>query len=73
MTLNNRGDRRGGGQPRPPCPLVLELVIAGTDPLSGTVRPAGESAPIAFHGWIDLMGALSSLGVGSAAAGGQGA
>ena len=46
-------------------PLVLELVIAGTEPLSGTVRPADGTCPIAFHGWIDLMGALSSLGAGS--------
>jgi hypothetical protein len=40
---------------------VLELIIAGTEPLTGTVRPAGQ-APVAFHGWIDLMAAISSLG-----------
>jgi len=45
-------------------PLVLELVIADTDPLTGTVRPAGGRAPVAFHGWIDLMAAISSLGGG---------
>ena len=48
--------------------LILELVIAGTEPLSGTVRPAGSESPIAFHGWIDLMGAISSLGAGPPAA-----
>jgi hypothetical protein len=46
-------------------PLVLELVIAGTEPLTGTIRPADGKCPIAFHGWIDLMGALSSLGARS--------
>jgi len=44
-------------------PLVLELVIDGTEPMSGTVRPVDGTCPIAFHGWIDLMGALSSLGL----------
>jgi hypothetical protein len=42
-------------------PLVLELIIAGTEPLTGTVRPVG-GPPVAFHGWIDLMAAISSLG-----------
>jgi hypothetical protein len=76
MTLNDRDDRRHGGVPadaacaeRPASPLVLELVIAGTEPLSGTVRAAGGEVPIAFHGWIDLMSALSSLGAGSRAVG----
>jgi hypothetical protein len=49
-------------QPGPPCPLVLELIIAGTEPLTGTLRPAGRAVPVAFHGWIDLMAAISSLG-----------
>jgi hypothetical protein len=44
---------------------VLELVIEETEPMSGTVGPAGCECPIAFHGWIDLMGALSSLGADS--------
>jgi hypothetical protein len=42
-------------------PLVLELVIAGTEPLSGTVGPAGGEARLDFHGWIDLMVAISTL------------
>ena len=46
------------------CPLVLELIIAGTEPLTGTVRPVGGGDPVAFHGWIDLMAAISSLGGG---------
>jgi hypothetical protein len=49
-------------------PLVLELVITGTEPVSGTVGPVDGAGPIAFHGWIDLMGALSSLGARSCAA-----
>jgi hypothetical protein len=49
--------------------LVLELVIAGTEPVSGTIGPAGSESPIAFHGWIDLMGAISSLGARPGAAG----
>jgi hypothetical protein len=44
------------------CPLVLELVIAATEPPTGTIRAAGSAAPVAFHGWIDLMAAISSLG-----------
>ena len=48
--------------------LVLELIIAGTEPLSGTIRPAGSESPVPFHGWIDLMGAISSLGAGPRAA-----
>jgi hypothetical protein len=42
-------------------PLVLELVIAGTDPMHGTVGQQGEGAAIAFRGWIDLMSAINSL------------
>jgi hypothetical protein len=73
MTLNDRDDRNGGGRPAGDGPLVLELVIAGTDPPSGTVRRTGSEAAIAFHGWIDLMGAISSLGADPAAAAGRGA
>ncbi len=43
-------------------PLVLELVIAGTDPMRGTVGRRGHGSPIAFQGWIDLMSAINSLG-----------
>ena len=43
-----------------PALLVLELVIAEGEPLNGTVGPA--SGPrMAFHGWIDLMSAISTL------------
>jgi hypothetical protein len=51
-------------QPGTARPLVLELIIAGTEPLTGTIRTAGRGAPVAFHGWIDLMAAVSSLGAG---------
>jgi hypothetical protein len=47
-------------------PLVLELVIAGTEPLSGTVGPAGSQARLDFHGWIDLMSAISTFGASHA-------
>lgn len=43
-------------------PLVLELIIAETEPPAGTVRAAGSEAPVTFHGWIDLMAAISSMG-----------
>jgi hypothetical protein len=49
---------------RQPCPegaLVLKLVIAATDPLTGTVEPPGQAPGIAFHGWIDQMGTISDL------------
>jgi len=76
MTLSDRDDRNGGGRPAgdgpQPGPLVLELVIGGTDPPSGTVRRTGGEPVIAFHGWIDLMGAISSLGAGPAGAAGPG-
>jgi hypothetical protein len=51
-------------QPGQTRPLVLELIIAATEPLTGTVRPADGVAPVPFHGWIDLMAAISSLGGG---------
>jgi hypothetical protein len=47
----------GGGNP-----LVLELVIASTEPLSGTVGSADSAHRLAFQGWIDLMSAISTLG-----------
>jgi len=42
-------------------PLVLELTLADGEPLSGTVGPPGGPAPLAFHGWIDLMSAIHML------------
>jgi len=42
-------------------PLVLELILADGEPLSGTVGPPGGRAPLAFHGWIDLMSAIHML------------
>ena len=48
--------------PRPVTrPLVLELTLADGEPLSGTVGPPGGPAPLAFHGWIDLMSAIHIL------------
>jgi hypothetical protein len=62
-------DLSPGGGPRTESagPLVLELVIAGTDPMRGTVGTPGEGPPISFRGWIDLMSAISSLGTSSSA------
>ena len=48
-----------GGEPR--LPLALELVVVTTEPLSGTVAVAGSDRRQEFHGWIDLMGAVSVL------------
>jgi hypothetical protein len=49
------------------CPLVLELVISATNPLSGTVGRLGGDTPVVFRGWIDLMGAISGLSAGHGA------
>jgi hypothetical protein len=64
MTQNEAAGRPAGReqQPAAACPMVLELIIAATEPPSGTVRAAGSQTPVAFHGWIDLMAAISSLG-----------
>jgi hypothetical protein len=43
-----------------PFRLVLELKAEGDIP-SGTVGPVSGSPPIAFHGWIGLMSAISRL------------
>ncbi len=41
--------------------LVLELVLAAGEPLSGTVGPIGGSARVPFHGWIALMSAIGQF------------
>jgi hypothetical protein len=68
MTLNQVGHDPGpdlpADQPGLAHPLALELIIAATEPLTGTVGPAGGGFPVPFHGWIDLMAAISSLGGG---------
>jgi hypothetical protein len=46
--------------------LILELVIAETEPLSGTVGPAGREARLDLHGWIDLTSAITTFGAGHA-------
>jgi hypothetical protein len=74
MTQHQAAARPARARPEEPeqqtgaaCPLVLELILAATEPPTGTVRAAGAEAPVAFHGWIDLMAAISSLGVRSRA------
>jgi hypothetical protein len=42
-------------------PIVLELVITGTEPLSGTIGLAGSSRRSQFRGWIDLMSVITAL------------
>jgi hypothetical protein len=41
--------------------MVIELAVEGWEPLRGTIGLRGESATVAFWGWIDLMAFLSSL------------
>jgi hypothetical protein len=41
--------------------LVLELVIADTEPLSGSVSRQGGLSRTAFCGWIDLMSTINGL------------
>jgi hypothetical protein len=55
--------REAGGErlPGPAGALVLKLVIAATDPLTGTVELPGQAPGISFNGWIDLMSAVSAL------------
>jgi hypothetical protein len=53
---------RSAGRGGAPClPLALELIVVTTEPLSGTVAVAGSDRRQEFHGWIDLMGAVSVL------------
>jgi hypothetical protein len=47
--------------PSPPGWLVLKLVIADTEPLSGSVSRPGCPSQTVFHGWIDLISAINSL------------
>ncbi len=69
---SERPGRTGGDRPEPsvtaapgtPPPagrLVLDLIIADTEPLSGSVGCPGSPSRTAFHGWIDLMSAINSL------------
>jgi hypothetical protein len=40
--------------------VVLELV-AGTDPLQGTIAGPEDVAPVSFVGWIELAGRVEAL------------
>ena len=53
-------------EPGPPArSLVLQLVIAGTEPVSGWVGPQHQPAGrIDFSGWIGLMSAINELRAG---------
>jgi hypothetical protein len=52
---------RGSGGTGSARRVVLELVICGSEPLSGQVGPAGIPDRIPFWGWIDLMNAIRIL------------
>jgi hypothetical protein len=56
-----RGIPDGAGEGGLQRPLVLELVIAEAEPLTGMVGPAGGGDRIRFRGWIDLMSAIRTL------------
>ena len=60
MTSGDPSSSRTGGA-SPPSPLIVELHIAGLQPLSGHASLPGAAAPISFHGWIDLMSAIGTL------------
>jgi hypothetical protein len=57
--------RTQAGEAGPAERLVLELVIASSQPLSGQVGLAGTPHRIRFHGWIDLMSAIPTLCAGA--------
>ena len=59
-------DRDEAGPPGRGPPLVLELVISESDPLTGLVGPAGSTDRLCFRGWIDLMSAVATLFAGHA-------
>ena len=60
MTSGDLPSSRTGGTSLP-SPLIVELRIAGLQPLSGHASLPGAAAPIPFHGWIDLMSAIGTL------------
>ncbi len=44
--------------------LVLRLVIADTEPLSGWIGPQQAAVALDFSGWIGLMSAINELRAG---------
>jgi len=57
----NHSHSTQAGRTGPERQFVLELVVCGSQPLSGQVGPAGAPHRIPFHGWIDLMSAIHTL------------
>jgi hypothetical protein len=46
--------------------MRIELLVAAAEPVSGTVVSSHDdgtspTAPVGFHGWLDLLRALSDL------------
>jgi hypothetical protein len=41
--------------------VTLDLADNSTDRLAGTIKAAGQTQPIAFDGWLDLMRLLESI------------
>jgi hypothetical protein len=60
MAPDHSHDTRSG-EAGPERWLVFELVISGSQPLSGQIGPPGAPHRIPFHGWIDLMSAIHTL------------
>jgi len=54
------GDEPGTESPSM-ASFLLSLRLGGTDPPRGTISPAEGTGAQAFHGWIDLMGAINRL------------
>lgn len=59
ISRRDRGQTEPGGEAA--LTLIMELSLTGGDPITGSVGVAGESRPMLFHGWIDLMSAINSL------------
>jgi hypothetical protein len=49
-----------GGRSGHPEPMRIELFIESDDPPLGTAIAPGRT-PVAFAGWLELLGVLSSL------------
>lgn len=41
--------------------MDLKISISDEDPVEGVVVAAGDGAPVAFKGWLDLLGILEEL------------
>jgi hypothetical protein len=67
VTSSRRPDRGGPDSGAQALRLVLELSLADGERISGTVGVVGGPPATPFHGWIDLMSAISDLAGGQPA------